>query len=93
MTYLSALSGGSWPVMSLASNNFPEINEMVASWHVDESPIGSSKNTAHRASTQTLLDQVMDKSKAEFNVSWGDYLGRAVSYEFVVSQAAPATDQ
>ncbi len=29
MTYLSGLSGGSWPVMSLATHNFPGINEMV----------------------------------------------------------------
>ena len=58
---------------------------MVTNWLVDSSPIEVSKDTAHRATDVTIIEQLGEKFKAGYNVSFGDFLGRATSYEFVVS--------
>lgn len=86
MTYLSGLSGGSWPPMSLATYNFPTVEDMVAHWHVDQSPTGSPNNTAFRVTPENLFKQIVPKFEAGFNVSTVDMLGRGYAYEFVVSQ-------
>lgn len=84
MTYFSGLSGGSWPVMSLATHNFPRIDEMVATWHTPKSTLGAQHNTKHRADVKTLFDEIYPKFAAGFNVSWSDLEGRAFAWEFVV---------
>nr|POF02220.1 lysophospholipase 3 [Quercus suber] len=83
MTYMAGLSGGAWPIMSLATNDFPEIDDMVASWHLDEDPTFSPNTTKHRASVMTIFEQIYTKFEAGFNVSFADYLGRDLGYEFV----------
>lgn len=70
--------------MSLATNNFPEIDEMVASWHTPQSAVGSEKITVHRATVKDLFKEIYPKFAAGFNVSWSDLQGRGFSYEFVV---------
>ena len=85
MTYFAALSGGSWPVMSFATHNFPDIDRMVESWRLTENPVDAPKTTHHLATPETLLEQIYHKLKAGFNVSFAEFLGRALSYEFVVS--------
>lgn len=57
---------------------------MVDSWHLDQSPTDSPHNTKHRATAAKILEQLIPKFKAGFNVSFADYLGREISYEFVV---------
>jgi lysophospholipase len=84
MTYFSGLSGGAWPVMSLSTNNFPTIDDVVASWHVDiDRLFGVTNDTNYAATTETLLKDVAAKAAAGFNVSAADFLGRGWSYEFV----------
>ncbi len=88
MTYLSGLSGGSWPVMSLATYNFPTIPEMVANWHTDQLPL-PSVNLSHRFSTAELFKQIVPKFQAGFNVSVSELLGRGFAQEYVVSTIIP----
>lgn len=83
MTYFSGLSGGSWPVMSQATHNFPEIDDMVDSWHTPR-PLYAENNTAHRRTAQDYFKEIYPKFAAGFNVSWSDFQGRGFSYEFVV---------
>lgn len=85
MTYLSGLSGGSWPVISLATHNNPTIQDMVGYWHTNDSATDAAKDTAHRATSATIFEQIVPKFEAGFNVSLMDYLGRGFAYEYVVS--------
>jgi lysophospholipase len=85
MTYLSGLSGGSWPVISLATHNNPTIQDMVGYWHTNDSILSALKNTAHRATTETIFKQIVPKFEAGFNLSLLDLMGRGFGYEFVVS--------
>ncbi len=85
LTYLSGLSGGSWPVMSLATYNNPSIQDMVTYWHTaGQSTSDATTNTAHRATEQTILKQIAQKAEAGYNVSLIEFLGRGFGYEFVV---------
>lgn len=86
MTYLSGLSGGSWPVMSLATYDFPTIDDMVSHWAVDQG-LFVKKATAHRGTPEQLFEEIVPKFKAGFNVSISDMVGRGFAYEFVVSDA------
>ncbi|KAG9793246.1 Lysophospholipase 1 [Exophiala dermatitidis] len=82
MTYIAGLSGGSWPVMSLSTYNFPSINDLVANWHTDIDR-STANNTVYAANTTSLFMDVAAKYEAGFNVSVPDYLGRSFSYEFL----------
>lgn len=84
MTYIVGLSGGAWPGMSLATHNFPTINDLVASWHTEiDRVFNPPNNTVYAAnSTEVFLD-VAANAEAGFNVSVSDYLGRAFGYEFL----------
>ena len=84
MTYFSGLSGGSWPVMSLATYNFPTIDEMVASWHTPQDALDAKKSTKYRGSSKSLFKEIYPKFEAGFNVSWSDFNGRGFAWEFVV---------
>ena len=77
MTYLAGLSGGSWPVMGLTATNFPEIDDMIASWHLEINRNDIQNDTIYGASAATLVEQVADKLEAGFNVSVADYLGES----------------
>ncbi|KAJ9607997.1 hypothetical protein H2200_008076 [Cladophialophora chaetospira] len=84
LTYLSGLSGGAWPVMSLATNDFPSINDMVASWHTEIDRFNNPPNNSRYAGNfSTLFYDVADKLEAGFNVSVTDFLGRDFGYEFL----------
>lgn len=84
MTYLVALSGGAWPPMSLATYNFPTINDMVADWHTSVDRLfNPPSNSSYAANSTSLLLDVAAKYKAGFNISVSDYEGRAFAYEFV----------
>lgn len=98
MTYLSGLSGGSWPVMGLSTYNFPTIPDMVGYWHVDESPFFANTTSAHRVPLKVAFEQLLPKFKAGYNISVVEMLGRAMAYEFAVSHKQfptrmPSTDR
>lgn len=83
LTYTAGLSGGSWPIMSIALNNFPTVDELVQSWHVDINRENATIDTKYAASPTTLFKDLAAKAKAGFNVSIADYLGRALAHEFI----------
>lgn len=83
MTYFFGLSGASWPPMSLATQNFPTIEQIIADWHVNQSDTHSEKNTRYGATPAELFKQIIPKHEAGFNVSIMDMLGRGLGYEFV----------
>ncbi|KIW24757.1 uncharacterized protein PV07_10451 [Cladophialophora immunda] len=83
MTYVAGLSGGAWPTMSLATYNFPSINDLVADWRPDiDRLINPPNNSIYAANATSLFTDVAIKQAAGFNVSVADYLGRAFAYEF-----------
>ncbi|KAI9743626.1 MAG: Lysophospholipase 1 [Claussenomyces sp. TS43310] len=93
-TYLAGLSGGSWLVGSIFSNNFSSVQTLrdgsdgSSVWKFDrsifqgpESDGISILNTG--AYWENLHSQVEAKSDAGFNVSITDYWGRALSYQLI----------
>ncbi|KAK5113358.1 hypothetical protein LTR62_003457 [Meristemomyces frigidus] len=105
-TYLSGLSGGSWLVGSLYTNNFTSINDILAQdtpasssgnlWQLDqtifEGPSTGSIQLLDSVGYYTdLQNSVSDKGNAGFNTSITDYWGRALSYQLVnASNGGPA---
>ncbi|WPH02652.1 Hypothetical protein R9X50_00551700 [Acrodontium crateriforme] len=97
-TYLAGLSGGSWLVGSLYTNNFTSINEILALdtdsnnsgdlWQFGNSIFeGPEKSGIQLLGSidyyKDLLDQVHGKKNAGFDVTITDYWGRALSYQLV----------
>ena len=83
LTYMARISGGSWPIISIALNDFPTVDELVKSWHVDINRENPTTDTEYAASPITLFKDLATKAKAGFNVSIADYLGRALIYELI----------
>lgn len=83
LTYIAGLSGGSFPTSSYPLNNYPSIDEMVASWHVDISRFDADDYSEYAAPFSAYLEQVAPKFAAGFNLSADDLLARAWVYEFV----------
>ena len=84
LTYMSGQSGGSLPITSFAVNNFPTADEIILQWRPDIDRLTDTTNSTPYAATDTsMFDDVGDKAEAGFNVSVTDFLGRALSYEFV----------
>lgn len=97
-TYLSGLSGGSWLVGSLVSNNWTSISNILA---LDTSDGGSGSlwqlgNSIFEGPDSggiqlldsvgyygALVDQVKGKDDAGFNTTITDYWGRALSYQLI----------
>ncbi|KAJ6495831.1 lysophospholipase [Mycena vulgaris] len=71
-TYLTALSGGSWLVTSLARANFPEIQDLVFA-------SGSGGNTFGGV----LIEEMSGKFAAGFPVTFIDMWSRAMARHFV----------
>ena len=84
LTYMSGLSGGSWPTMSFAVNNFPTADEIVELWRPE---IGrllfQGPTTSETANSTTIFEDIAAKQRAGFKVGVPDYLAVATSYEFV----------
>jgi hypothetical protein len=74
--------------MSIASNDFPEIDPMVSSWKMNVSRFSDGPSTPHAANLTLLFEQIVPKFEAGFNVSYVDMLGTSFAYEFLVSAAA-----
>ena len=83
LTYLSGISGGSWPVMSLAQYNFPSIDDLVKNWHPSLNTLNLTTGTEHTASAESVFKDLAAKAKAGFDVSMADFLGRTIGYQFI----------
>ncbi|OJJ42302.1 hypothetical protein ASPZODRAFT_125778 [Penicilliopsis zonata CBS 506.65] len=84
LTYLSGLSGGSWPTVSFTAHNFPTADEIVDYWKPEIDRIYNVENTTADAATEvTMFEQIATKFEAGFDVGVSDYLGRAYAYEFI----------
>ena len=97
-TYLSGLSGGSWLVGSLYTNNFTSVNEIITQdgtdddsgdvWQLGNSifegpDTGGIQLLDSAGYYSTILDETDDKRDAGFNLSITDYWGRALSFQLV----------
>ncbi|EMC99663.1 hypothetical protein BAUCODRAFT_30039 [Baudoinia panamericana UAMH 10762] len=97
-TYLSGLSGGSWLVGSLYSNNFTSVDRILAQdtdsstsgdlWQLDqtifEGPESGGIQLVNSAGYYIALESaVNNKQDVGFDVSLTDYWGRALSYQLV----------
>ena len=75
LTYVASLSRGAWPVMSLATHNFPAINDLVAYCHTEIDRLNNPpNNSAYAGSFTTLFNDIAAKYEAGFNISVADYL-------------------
>ncbi|PYH90002.1 lysophospholipase [Aspergillus ellipticus CBS 707.79] len=84
MTYLSGLSGGSWPAVSFPAHNFPTADEILDYWKPDIDRIYTVENdTANTATVTTLFEQIATKYIEGFDIGVADYLGRLFAYEFI----------
>ena len=84
LTYMSGLSGGSWPTRSFAVNNFPTADEIVELWRPEIGRLlfqGSS--TSEAGNSTTILEDIAAKQRAGFKVGVTDYVAVAISYEFL----------
>lgn len=83
LTYLSGLSGGSWPVLSFAARNFPMANDIVRLWKPEISRLqGVNESTTSAATPQSIFQDLVAKYEAAFNISTADFLGCGYAYEF-----------
>lgn len=82
LTYLSGLSGGSWPVLSFTLYDFPTADEIVDLWQPEINRLTAMNDTEYTLSPQTILEDIGAKAKAGFPVSFSDYLGLAYASEF-----------
>lgn len=83
MMYMSGQSGGSWPIMSFSINNFPTADEILDIWQPQINRNYAKKTTKFAATPEDIFTQVIPKLEAGFNLTFADYEGRVVSYEFV----------
>lgn len=90
-TYISGLSGGSWLVGSIYTNNFTSVQAIIDShsqlWDFSSSILsGPSAGLPLLGTTeyyQQLYDVVAGKKNAYYNISLTDYWGRGLSYQLV----------
>lgn len=97
-TYLAGLSGGSWLVGSLYTNNFTSVNQIISQdsedddsgdvWQfgnsIFEGPdTGGIQLLDSAGYYTTILDETDDKRDAGFNLTITDYWGRALSFQLV----------
>ena len=96
-TYVSALSGGSWLVTSLAQANYPTIQNLIyapasggsdtnvfGGWLADMNVLAPSTDQATNAQfIGTLFGELAGKLQAGFPVTFADVWSRAVARHFV----------
>ena len=88
LTYISGLSGGSYPTVSFATNNFPTADEIIDIWRPEidrQAVLGNSTQFAE--SINDIFNDIGAKYTAGFNVGVEDYLGRFWGSEFVPGPA------
>lgn len=97
-TYLAGLSGGSWMVGSLFTNNFTSVQHILdvdtgaddsgAVWQFGNSILegpdsGSIQILDSAEYYSTIYNTVQDKNEAGYNTTITDYWGRALSYQLI----------
>ncbi|KAK4121209.1 lysophospholipase [Parathielavia appendiculata] len=90
-TYLSGLSGGSWLVGSIYTQNFTTVDSIIHAnggflselWEFNESIIEGPATLSVGDYYRELLDTVNDKFDAGYNTTITDYWGRSLSYQLV----------
>lgn len=85
-TYISGLSGGSWLVGSMYTNNFTSVQDAVNAqniWQFDDSILKGPTQYSLIQYYKAILDDVSNKEKAGFDCSITDYWGRMLSYQLV----------
>ncbi|KAK3995213.1 lysophospholipase catalytic domain-containing protein [Cladorrhinum sp. PSN332] len=90
-TYLSGLSGGSWLVGSLFTQNFTTVDSIIQAtegflselWEFNETIIEGPAGLSVRNYYQELQDSVDAKFNAGYNKTITDYWGRSLSYQLV----------
>ncbi|CAH7689801.1 lysophospholipase, partial [Phakopsora pachyrhizi] len=83
-TYQSGLSGGSWTVMSLATNDFSTVDQMVTGWQLEKDLLnpGLKISENFRYYSNVLRDKKL-KEDSNFKTSITDIWGRALSHYFL----------
>lgn len=101
-TYLAGLSGGSWLVGSLYTNNFSSISDIM-SYTGESSSLWQFQNSIFEGPStgsiqildslgyyDSIKDSVDGKNDAGFDTTFTDYWGRALSYQLInASQGGP----
>jgi lysophospholipase len=82
LTYMSGLSGGGFPTLSFAVNNFPTADEIVDIWKPDVDRFNVINDTQYAATFPSMFEDIYAKLKAGFSVGTADLFGRAWGYEF-----------
>lgn len=68
-------------MMSLVANDFPPIDALIASWH---------PNTDYGPNATDLFEELVPKFEAGFNLSYIEFIGRSIGYEFLVRIRNPS---
>lgn len=94
-TYLAGLSGGSWLVGSLYTNNFSSVSEIMTHdgessslWQFQNTIFEGPSNESIQLLNSTgyfnsIGKSVKDKQDAGYNTTITDYWGRALSYQLI----------
>ncbi|KFG84068.1 lysophospholipase precursor [Metarhizium anisopliae] len=85
-TYISGLSGGSWLVGSMYTNNFTSVQDAVNApqiWQFDDSILKGPEQYSLLQYYSEILDDVDAKDKAGFDRSITDYWGRMLAYQLI----------
>ncbi|KUJ11335.1 FabD/lysophospholipase-like protein [Mollisia scopiformis] len=84
LTYLGGQSGGSWPVASFSTHDFPTADKLVQEWVAANAKLGAvPENSTTGGSLTSIFGDVAAKYEAGFPVTVSDFLGRDFSYEFL----------
>jgi lysophospholipase len=82
LTYMSGLSGGGFPTVSFAVNNFPTADEILEIWKPDIDRFGAKNDSQYAATVTSMFEDVGAKLNAGFPVGTSDFFGRAWGYQF-----------
>lgn len=83
LTYVSGQSGGSWPITTLSTHNFPTIDVLIKLWCPNVDFLDPANGTQNVPTPTSLMSDLLAKKRAPFKVSELDWLGRADGYEFL----------
>jgi lysophospholipase len=83
ITYMSGLSGGGFPTLSFAANNFPTADEIVQIWQPQINRFNTTVDTQYAANFTSVFEDLGAKEEAGFKVGTSDLFGRLWGYEFI----------
>lgn len=91
-TYVAGLSGGSWLVTSIYTNNFTTVDALVddtsgSVWEFGNSILQGPATLNLIQYWDTIVHDVRAKAQAGFNISITDLWGRALSYQLINATA------